>query len=153
MILPAKISIQVIDPVREPAPNVLVSLHFRIQGRFYYSQALGLTNQLGEVASSGEALSSGFVSAQSAFPMDLKVPLDRCDQDVIVSIAGGREFLKRREGLNPTWVRPEWIEKWKSARNEHYESVTATVRFLSPEPITTRIELRTSNAGPAGRTA
>jgi len=98
-----------------------------LDGRHYYSHPFGLTDSNGRVSATAAAIQGQFEDNQRFFIMDYKVPLLECEGTGVVDVLGDRQFAQRRDGLDPRWVKPEWVELWRRARNGEFRSAAVRV--------------------------
>ena len=129
LILPPRVDIAVRDQNARVLADIMVSLQFNVDGRYYFFYSFGLTNGDGGVAANAAEIEQAFEDDQRLFIMDYKVPLKDCDRLGFVVVVGDSEFSRRRETLRPGWVKPDWVERWRRARNAEFSSETLPVTF------------------------
>ena len=111
-----------------PIAGALVWLTLRIQGRDYYSTNIGLTDAQGRVAITGSALEDMFRQDQRVFPMDYKVALQNCDNEVAIGVDGGHAFSENQgAALRSALTSPEAKRLWSLARNAQLRSAKTLV--------------------------
>ena len=128
MDVPSEIRVTVLDRAGQPIPAVLVWLNTRALGGDYWRTLLGLTDHHGTVCLSGDQLRRHFREEQAFSLMDLRVPLEECDEEVTLGVEGGAVFRDHREiALTADWVAPWAKQYWSEARNETLTSATLLV--------------------------
>jgi len=128
--LPVALNVQVhfIGEPNAPAAGVLVALDVFHQGRSYYATHVGVTDARGGVSRTGSELASDFREDQRLFPMDLRVPLERCDPVLRIRLDGGPEFEARRTAAMASGlVTPSAKARWQAARNLAIRPATVSV--------------------------
>ena len=142
MRLPSEFEVAVATPARVPIEHALVWLNTRVLGQDYFRPFLGLTDVQGVVRVTENDLTRKFVYNRDFYPMDFKVPLEECDDEVVVGIEGGTAFEEHRQAaLAASWVTPEAKAMWRRAGNASLQSVSQLVRLPSSgERVTVRLE-------------
>jgi len=131
LVLPSELSVTFLDTTGNAVPGVLASLYLYWHGLDYYPFPFGLSDAAGLVRASAPEVERHFHEQQQLFPMDLKVPLEECDEEAGISIIGGAEFEEHRRSLRPGWTEPRWMEQWRSARNAQFATSTTKVSLTS----------------------
>jgi hypothetical protein len=119
LILPDRLTVTLVPSSPElDVAGLLLALDIRVQGRYYWGSLLGLSDAAGLAEITGDALARQFTQDRTLFPMDYKVPLDRCDAEVRIRLEGGVAFTRAREqAVNAALVSAIAREAWKGARN------------------------------------
>jgi len=108
--------------------DILVSVEIWHNGRYYFGTNMNLTDDNGKAAISRESIESSFALNQQTFLMDYKTPLSSCDPQVVLSVLGGRRFLKaRRLARESGVVSEEALNGWNRAKNEGFRSAQAAI--------------------------
>ena len=152
LILPSELSVTFLDARGNAVPGVLASLYLYWHGQYYYPFPFGLSDTAGSVRADGAEVHRHFRDQQQLYPMDLKVPLEECDEEAGIKVYGGAEFEEHRRSLRPEWTEAAWMERWRSACNQRFASSETKVALTSTVSLSLSITLQPSGpVGPGGR--
>ena len=127
MRLPSSIEVTVRCDERR-VPNILVWVSFRRGGHDYFRTHIGLTSTTGIASATGAEIEDSYRENQRLFPMDFKVPLAGCDNEMVVGIEGAQEFRARQSGaLSSDLTSESAKQRWRAAENHLVDSATSTV--------------------------
>jgi hypothetical protein len=124
MTLPEIIEARLVDEAGQPlrAANVLVGINFLAEGRYYYGNILGLTNDEGRISIRGEALERRYLGDRRRFPMDYKLELVECDNQFELAVLSAQEVDQGREALkDDPLANPEMLTAYVRAKNGRYQ--------------------------------
>ena len=128
MELPATIEVRVATPDGVPIENALIWLNTRAMGQDYFRPFIGLTDRKGVTRVTAEALKADFVYNQEFWIMDFRLPLEECDDEVVIGLEGGSVFEEhRRTALEAAWVTGIAKDLWRRACNADLESTSELV--------------------------
>ena len=114
---------------------MLVWLNFLALGSDYYRTHIGLTDADGIARVSGEQLRLQFEEDRSLFLMDYRLPLEDCDDEIVLGIEGGAAFAEHRKAaLAFSLVSAAAKRNWAAATNQTLSSVTARRKLSSTTP-------------------
>jgi hypothetical protein len=131
-------------PKRTPLPGILVWFRLFLQRQPYFDGLVGLTDSGGVASVSASELVAQFAESQRLFPMDYKVSLDECDDEIEVGIDGNRDFAKARvAALKSGLVGTNATHAWSAAQNELVESATARRPLMRVRSTASFIDLAT----------
>jgi hypothetical protein len=120
LILPSRIEVRLKDVRDRPLalPDILVGINFLVDGRYYYGNLVGLTDQHGIAAVQRDDLERRFQIDRVRFPMDYKVPLERCDSIIELLVMTGDEVARARQSIVADYaISPDIREAYDRARN------------------------------------
>lgn len=133
--LPARIEVRLTDLSGRAlgAPQVLIGLNVLLNGRYYYGNLVGLTDDAGVARLRRDELDLRFASDRADYPMDYKVQLEDCDPLIEVVLISESEFAEASQATssNPA-VSSDIRASYAAARNSSY--APAVVRFWADLP-------------------
>ena len=128
--LPMKVGAQLqdVDGHRMGAADVLIAINFLVNGRYYYGNLIGLTDQTGAVQLARDELDLRFAADRALFPMDYKVDLDDCDPIVEICLLSEGEIEAAKTAVQDSeFVTPEIRASYDSAKNACFRPVLTRV--------------------------
>ena len=147
--LPLRIEVTVVSalPPAQPQPGLLVTLDLYSKARYYYGTLLGLTTNLGVVATSREAIEAEYQRQQRAFPMDYKLGLEDCDPLLRIGLPGGADFRAQSQtALGSGLLSTEARSLWAAARNATVASVEELVHLRSHRSLEIVLRVRPASS-------
>jgi hypothetical protein len=135
LILPKRIGATIVDETTGSSlgEDILVAFRLLVHGQVYYADLMGLTDQDGNVALTGEQLERQFRDNQEAFPMDSRIPLGDCDPTLRIVVPGGAEFEEmRRQAVDTRWVAPHMRAMYERALNAQWNTTAQQADMSVP---------------------
>lgn len=115
-------------PLRER--NVLVAVNLLSGGRYYYGNLIGLTDSRGYASTTRETLEREFYRDRASFPMDYKLELIECDNNVELVLLSREEIQKAQAAIEQFGdVDSAVVSAYARARNQLF--APAMARFCA----------------------
>lgn len=134
LLLPRRVEVRLKDIRDRPlaAADILIGLNLLVEGRYYYGNLVGLTNDQGHAVVLGQELETRFDIDRARFPMDYKVGLDGCDSTIEVQILSESEVETARRSIAADYsIAPSIRDLYDQARNERVAPALARVQVSS----------------------
>jgi hypothetical protein len=147
--LPTRIEVQLTDtagrPLREPA--LLIGINILSDGRYYFGNLIGLTNDSGVAAIEGVELELRYQEDRSRYPMDYKLELADCDELIEIVLLSAEELKQARDAVEEAAGIAHSIRtQYAAARNEKFSSALVRVSGDAPQGNSLKVSLPTNRA-------
>lgn len=134
LVLPDEIIIRVESEGRSDGSvvDLLITVDFELDGRYYFGSLVGLTDALGVAQTTRQALATHFRDNQAMFPKHYWVPLEECDGMVLFAVPGGAHFQSQATAATSApMISPTARALWARARNGQVATVSHTLDLTS----------------------
>lgn len=129
------------------ASGILLALNTLVDGRYYYGNLVGLTDEHGSASVERHELDLRFAADQGMFPMDYKLALDECDPFIEVSLMSQNELADARAAVaSSSFISDDIRNAYAAARNERYRPSRTRVWADMPKQSLLLVTLTTSEA-------
>jgi len=133
--LPGRVEVRLTDLSGERlnAAGILIGLNVLLDGRYYYGNLVGLTDQRGSTSIARSEIDLRFAADRALYPIDYKVQLEDCDSQVELILLSEAELAEasRAVAANPG-ISADIREQYAAARNRLF--APALVRFWADLP-------------------
>lgn len=148
--MPTEMRIQLVDARGRAleVANILVGINTLVQGRYYYGNLVGLTDRAGSATVSGMSIARDFHRDRASYPMDYRVDLEQCDDELEFLILSPEELEEARSAISDDFsVNAHVRESYAQALNHLVKPALKRVRVVNAASVL-RAQLTTERVGP-----
>lgn len=148
--MPNEMHVQLIDARGRAleVANILIGINTLIEGRYYYGNLVGLTDRTGSATASGSSIARDFHRDRASYPMDYRVDLDQCDDELEFLILSPEELEEARSAISDDFsVNAHVRASYAQALNHLVKPALKRVRVLNAESVL-RAQLTTERVNP-----
>jgi len=144
--LPTRIEAHLIDTAGRALgePGVLIAVNILSNGRYYFGNLVGLTNEAGVAAIEGVELELRFLDDRRRYPMDYKLELSECDELMEIVLLSADDIRQTSEAIEQgAEITPSIRSQYAAARNSNFTQAAVRVVGDAPEGNSLKVFLTT----------
>ena len=148
--MPNEMHVQLIDTRGRAleVANILIGINTLVEGRYYYGNLVGLTDRTGSATASGPSIERDFHRDRASYPMDYRIDLDQCDDELEFLILSPEELEEARSAVSDDFtINAQVRESYARALNQLVKPALKRVRVVNADSVL-RAQLTTERVNP-----